>query len=262
MMLKSSIYLLSVALIIIVIIGERNFETIKITEETALLPETEEPQVEAAEKTEPEQLTFSEKLAAGDGVTIVFLGDYVTSADSLPDGNPNHVTLLTNWFDEKYPDQVEVVNAGMNANTVSHMKDRVATDVLVHNPDLVVISAGLNDALGGWKIPAKEYAESYELIVEEITASGDSEVLIRTPNPTLSVNENIKMLPYVAASRRLADKEGRHFFDFYSIMADEVHDKKIPQKELMQNVMHPNTKGQAYLFDKFKVYLTMELLEQ
>lgn len=256
------IYLLSIALIFIIVIGEKNFEKIEITEQTALLPETEELPVEAAEETEPEPVTFSEKLAAGDPVTMVFLGDYVTSADSLPDGNPNHVTLLDNWFDGKYPDQVEIINAGMNANTISHMKDRVESDVLSHSPDLVVISAGLNDALGGWKIPVEEYAKNYGFIVEEIMESGESEVLIRTPNPTLSVNENIQLLPYMAASRRLADSDRVHFFDFYEVMADEVHDKKIPQKEWMQNVFHPNTKGQAYLFDKFKVYLTMELLEQ
>ncbi|MBT2571287.1 SGNH/GDSL hydrolase family protein [Planococcus sp. ISL-110] len=262
MMLKKLIYILSIALIFIVIIGEKNFENIEITEETALLPETEGAQAEVSEEPAPKRITFAQKLAAGERATIVFLGDYVTSADSLPDGNPNHVALLANWFDEKYPNQVEVVNAGMNANTIAHMKDRVASDVLNHDPDLVVISAGLNDALGGWKIPVADYEKSYRLVVEEIIASGETEVLIRTPNPTLSIKENINMLPYISASRKLADKDGVHFFDFYQVMADEVHAKKIPQKELMQNVMHPNTKGQAYLFDKFKVYLTMELLEQ
>ena len=261
-MLKILIYTLSVALIFIVFMGERKFENIKITEETALLPETESVQAEAADEPLPEKATFSEKLSAGEPVTIVFLGDYVTSADSLPDGNPNHVALLANWFDGQYPDQVEIVNAGMNANTISHMKERLASDVLSHAPDLVVTSVGLNDALGDWKIPVEEYAKNYELVVDEIIASGETEVLIRTPNPTLSVKENINMLPYMSASRKLADRNGVHFFDFYQVMADEVHDKKIPQKKLMQNVMHPNTKGQAYLFDKFKVYFTEQLLEQ
>lgn len=256
MMLKKMIFFLLIALIFIVINGERNFGDIEFTGNTALLPQTKQVQAN------PEPETFSEKLASGESVTIVFLGDYVTSTDSLPDGNPNHVSLLADWFDEKYPEQVEVINAGMNANTVSHIKDRVANDVLIHAPDLVVISTGLNDALGGWKIPVKEYAKSYELIIEEIAESGDAEIVIRTPNPTLSVKENINLLPYLSASRKLADEKDIHFFDFYKVMADEVHAKEIPQKELMQNVYYPNTKGQAYLFDKSKVYFTMELLEQ
>lgn len=251
------IYILTILLVFIIIIGEKNFATIELSEKTALLPETESIQAEAA----PEPISFSEKLAAGTPVTIVFLGDYVTSPDSLPDGNPNHVALLAGWFDSKYPDQVTVINAGMSANTLSHMKDRVASDVLNHAPDLVVISAGLNDALGGWKIPVEEYTKDYQWIVDKITAAGETEVLIRTPNPTTSVNENIKMLSYMQASRKLAEKDGVHFFDFYQVMADEIHAKRISQSSLMQNSLYPNTEGQAYLFDKFKVFLMLELME-
>ncbi len=260
MMLKKLIYILFVALILIIIMGEKNFETIELSEETALLPGTESSRAEAAD--EPAPANFSEKLAAGTPVTIVFLGDYVTSPDSLPDGNPNHVSLLSDWFDNKYPDQVTVINSGMNANTISHMKDRVASDVLNHSPDLVVISAGLNDALGGWKIPVEEYAKDYQGIVEEITASGETEVLIRTPNPTLSYIKNREMMKYIQETRKLAAADNVHLFDFYKVMAGDVHAKNIAQTHLMQNEMHPNTKGQAYLFDKFKVYLAMELIKQ
>lgn len=258
-MLKKLIYILVVVLIFIIIIGERHFGDIEITEETAFLPKTEDVRAETAE--DPEPVTFPEKLAAGHPVTIVFLGDYVTSPDSLPDGHPNHVMLLDDWFESNYPNQVNVVNSGMNANTISHMKDRVASDVLSHAPDLVVISAGLNDALGGWKIPLEEYTKNYQLIVDEITASGETEILIRTPNPTLSFVENQKMAVYMQSTRKLADEEGVYFFDFYQVMADEVHARKIALTDLMQNDMHPNTKGQAYLFDKFKVYWATELIK-
>lgn len=255
-MLKKLIFLLVIVLVIIIIIGEKDFGNIELSGESAVLPQTEQLPVQQ------NPLSFSEKLEAGQPVTIVFLGDYVTSEDSLPDGNPNHVALMANWFDQKYEDQVTIVNAGMNANTVSHIKDRLASEVLVHEPDLVVISAGLNDALGDWKISVQEYEKDYAFITKEIIESGETEVLIRTSNPTLSVQENIKLLPYISANRKLAKEKDIHFFDFYQVMADEVHDKKIPQKDLMQNVYYPNTKGQAYLFGKFKEYLTTELIVQ
>lgn len=256
MMLNKLVYVLIISLILVIIIGETNFGNIEITEETALLPETSGAQAVAAE----EPVTFAEKLAAGDSVTIVFLGDYVTSPDSLPDGNPNHVALLEKWFESNYPDQATIVNAGMNANTVSHMKQRIGSDVLNHSPDLVVISAGLNDALGGWRIPVEEYAKNYGVMLEEITASGDTEVLIRTPNPTTSVGDNREMMPYMKASEALAAANNVHFFDFYGVMAAEIHSDAISQTALMQNSLYPNTKGQAYLFDKLKVYMATELI--
>ncbi|AQU80181.1 SGNH/GDSL hydrolase family protein [Planococcus kocurii] len=253
-MLKKLIYLLIIALIFIVVAGEKNLNSVKLSEEVAFLP--------TIEKVQAEPIGFSEKLAAGNPVTIVFLGDYVTSADSLPDGHPNHVSLLTEWLDEKYPEQITVINAGMNANTVSHMKERIASDVLTHAPDLVIISAGLNDALGDWKIPVEEYAKNYRLIVEEIIANGETEVLIRTPNPTTSFKDNLKMLPYMRASSKLASQDQVYLFDFYQVMSNDVHTKKIAQTDLIQNKLYPNTKGQAYLFGEFKNYLTTAFINQ
>ncbi len=252
-MLKKASFILFIALVIIVITGEKNLKNLQVSEQAAFLPEIETVQAQPA--------SFSEKLATGLPVTIVFLGDYVTSADSLPDGNPNHVTLLTEWFDDQYPNQVTTINAGMNANTISHMKERIERDVLKHAPDLVIISTGLNDALGAWKISVDEYDKNYQAVIDEILAIGESEVLIRTPNPTNSVEKNKTMLPYMRASRDFAKRDNVYVFDFYKVMADEIHAKDISQVAFMQNTFYPNTKGQAYLFDKFKTYLTTEYIQ-
>ncbi|ANU22536.1 SGNH/GDSL hydrolase family protein [Planococcus donghaensis] len=252
-MLKKVIYILAIVLIFVIIFGERNLNNIQLSKESALHTKTVETQSKAN--------SFSSKLTSGKPVTIVFLGDYVTSDDSLPDGNLNHVALLANWFNKNYPDQVKIINAGMNANTVSHMKKRVQSDVLKHVPDLVVISAGLNDAVGAWKIPVKEYATNYQAIVEAIVATGDTEVVIRTPNPTTSVEENVEMKSYIQASRELTEHEKVYLFDFYQVMADDIHAKNISQLELMQNKLHPNIKGQAYLAEQFKMYFTSELIQ-
>lgn len=252
-MLKKASFFLFIALIIIVIAGEKNLKNVQYSQQAAFLPEIETVQAQP--------VSFSEKLATGLPVTIVFLGDYVTSADSLPDGNPNHVLLLTEWFNDQYPNQVTTINAGMNANTISHMKERIESDVLTYTPDLVVISTGLNDALGAWKISVDEYDKDYQAVIDEILATGRSEVLIRTPNPTNSVEKNKTMRPYMRVSRELAKRDNVYVFDFYNVMATDIHAKDISQVAFMQNTFYPNTKGQAYLFDKFKTYLTTEFIQ-
>ncbi|MCH4827383.1 MAG: GDSL-type esterase/lipase family protein [Planococcus sp. (in: firmicutes)] len=252
-MLKKLIYLLLIALIFIVITGERNLNSIQLSDESALHTKTVETQSLPS--------SFSTKLTSGKPVTIVFLGDYVTSDDSLPDGNLNHVGLLASWFNKNYPDQVKIINAGMNANTVSHMKKRIETDVIKHAPDLVVISAGLNDALGAWKIPVKEYAADYQVIIDAILDSSDTEVIIRTPNPTTSAEDNVKMQIYIEASRELTTQDSVYLFDFYQVMADDVHAKNISQLDLMQNKLHPNIRGQTYLSEQFKLYFTSEIIK-
>lgn len=252
-MLKKLIYLLMIALILIVYLGERKSNSLQLSEENTFLTQKAESQTISG--------SFSKKLKLGKPVKIVFLGDYVTSADSLPDGSLNHIALLDNWFDENYPDQVTMINAGMNANTTAHMKERIKKDMIRHKPDLVVISAGSNDALGAWKIPVKEYTTNYQAIVDAIVDSADTEVLIRTPNPTTSPEENTIMGPYINASRKLAEQDEVYLFDFYQVMASDVDSRKISQLDLMENKLIPNIKGQAYLAEQFIAYLTSNLIK-
>lgn len=68
---------------------------------------------------------------------IVCFGDSITEAG---------VGGWTCWLQQQLGAEHQVVNSGVGANTTMHAMDRFATDVLAHEPDIVLIEFGINDA--------------------------------------------------------------------------------------------------------------------
>lgn len=101
------------------------------------------------------------------GETIVVFGD------SLTQGVGATTTNMVHWLSSitGYP----MVNAGVSGNTTQNALARMASDVLVHDPDLVVVLLSGNDYLQG--VPVAVTATNLDTIVSSITASG-SRVLV------------------------------------------------------------------------------------
>ena len=95
-------------------------------------------------------------------ITIVFIGDsitqgcfecYLTSPDSLEnvfDYKSAYSTRVKEILNMLYPSvQINIINSGIAGDSAEGGWNRFERDVLAYNPDLVVISFGLNDAACG-----------------------------------------------------------------------------------------------------------------
>lgn len=199
-----------------------------------------------------QNISYLDKLKNGDKTTIVFLGDSITEQNMTTNGFPNHVTLLRFDLNKRYSGQVNVINAGIGGQVVDQMRARIYKDVLDHNPDLIVISTGINDCL---YLPLIQFKDEYNLMIQEILKQSDSEIIIRTPNPTLDPDFNKEMENYISATQEIALKYDLVYFDLYSIMQKEIKDGEIIQEEIMFDAVHPNELGHEYIFEKFKSYI-------
>ena len=72
---------------------------------------------------------------------------------------------------------VNVIDAGIGGITAKDSVKRVETQVLAHNPDLIIICFGLNDING----MLEDYLEALEAIFKKCLQSG-AEVIFMTPN--------------------------------------------------------------------------------
>lgn len=204
--------------------------------------------------------SFSDKIENGDKINVVFLGDSTTEQNHTTDGKPNHVDLFTKWFNEEYPKQVRVYNAGMSGNNITQMKNRVNKDVLSHKPDLVVISSGLNDQGGtGTTITVEEFKRNYDMLIKEILATGECDIILRTPNITQTPETNKLLNPYVNAVKELSSKHNVGLFDLFRKMQDDVDSNEVALNKLMYDNVHPNEKGQQFIFNNFKPYMEREI---
>lgn len=118
------------------------------------------------------------KLAKGEQVTIVALGDSNTELTFHTRGYLNWTGLLQEALYEKYgANRVIMINAGCSGEGAPGGLARLDRDVLRFSPELVIICY--------WD----SNMDALRKIVQKIRVSGKAEILLRTPNPVIAVNQ-------------------------------------------------------------------------
>lgn len=113
-------------------------------------------------------------------INIVAFGDSVTHGAVAP-GQICYDTVYFERLKNKLLEvrnyvPINVINAGIGGITAKASLNRIQSQVLCHNPDLVIVCFGLNDV----NFPLEEYLSSLQTIFEECKAQTD--VVFMTPN--------------------------------------------------------------------------------
>ncbi|MCK5803532.1 MAG: exo-alpha-sialidase, partial [Lentisphaeria bacterium] len=201
-------------------------------------------------------------------VKIVALGSSTTALR----GSIKHVycdRLDTMLRDRGLP--VEIVNSGIGGSTTEHSRARFHTDVLDHDPKLVLIMLGGNDAaIDVWKNPpataprvAKErYAENLSSFVKTLKSRNIKVILMAAPpfrwtaklkelygKPPYDVNDPWGFSFMLAEFRDLvaavAREEGVPMVDVFQVFRDYDRVEGQSVDDLFLDGMHPNDKGHA-----------------
>ncbi len=100
---------------------------------------------------------------------IVAIGDSITQADThwSVQGHRNTiqggwVARLENRLCEDFPDEYEVVNKGINGDTVQGVLNRLDRDVILLQPDIVIVAIGTNDIFGNLSEVPNMTPDSYQ----------------------------------------------------------------------------------------------------
>lgn len=161
---------------------------------------------------------------------VVMLGDSTTDR-----GMPTVVKKQLDQRIEPLLERPSVINAGKGGDNATSALERLEKDVLVHKPDIVTVSFGLNDT-GGRK--PEQYGESLKKIVESLKAA-DIEVLLMTSTPfnnerhfwgkqfeELGGLDEYMDREFCERMRSLADSEDVLLCDLHTIFKDAI--KKDP----------------------------------
>ncbi len=128
------------------------------------------------------------RLKSGEHVTIIAFGDSITEETFHTRGRMNWAGLLREAIFEEYGHGVcTLINSGKCGSSYEEGLTRLDRDVLRFAPDLVICAFGMNDATRG-----KEYVATFKGQVREcvcrIRKACGSEILLRTPNPVVTVH--------------------------------------------------------------------------
>lgn len=190
-------------------------------------------------------------------ITIVAFGDSVTHG-ALRRDEFNYETVYWNILRKKILSvknyiPVNVINAGIGGISAKNSIERMESQVLCHNPDLIIICFGLNDAMG-W---LEDYLSSLKIIFEKAKNSG-ADVIFMTPNMlntyvtdelhpddveyaklTAECQNSGKMDLFMLSAVNLAEEMGVTVCDCYS-QWKELSKTQDTTKLLINGVNHPN----------------------
>lgn len=181
---------------------------------------------------------FSTSLSAN---TLLVLGDSLSAAYGIPP-EQGWVALL----EQRLPaEDFQVINASVSGETTSGGLTRLPALLSRHEPDLLLLQLGANDALRG--LPLQVIRSNLDALVEQARQAGTEVLLI-----------GIRIPP------NYGPQYTESFFNLYAEIADQYALPRVPF--LLENValdwnlmqsdgLHPNADAQPLILDNVWLHL-------
>ena len=217
-------------------------------------------------------------------VTVVFLGDSVTQGcfelyragkealQTVFETDKAFATRFKEIINIMYPSvQVNVINSGISGDTTKGGLDRLERDVLAFNPDLVVVSFGLNDCCVLGEKGVEEYKDNLSKIFEKLNQKGIESIFItqndmcRYVRPSIS-DEIMKIVAertvkarehlknYYAKAKVACSNFGVEIIDLYSVW-EKMADNGVDTTMLLSNdINHP--------IREYHFYVAIKIIEK
>lgn len=216
-------------------------------------------------------------------VTIAFLGDSITQGcfecyfdeqgvQTVFDSKSSYPTRVKEILNILFPSaQINVINSGISGDNAINGNDRFERDIVPFNPDLVVVSFGLNDSCQG-KGRIGQYAEALKNIFNKVKGIGAECIFIfqnmmntrischlkeereRSLAKTFAEIQNTGIVElYCQEAKKVADSCGVEFCDIYHAWAI-MYESGVDVTELLSNKYnHPER--------QFHYYVAIKLIE-
>ena len=201
---------------------------------------------------------------------IVAFGNSITATRNTVD--QVFAQRLPNLLKEKGID-ARVINAGVGGSHTGylvdndrhkkpHALDRFESDVLAHNPDIVTIGFGTNDAHidsnmegGPSRIPLEKYTENLTYMITQIQKQGALVILI-APNALGKKQgklQNDRLSQYAQVVCNLSNTYHTGLVDNFKMFNDYQKHAGQNMDDLMLDGTHPNDKGHKMIADQLVV---------
>jgi lysophospholipase L1-like esterase len=170
---------------------------------------------------------------------LICFGDSHTARERNPDGSPR----LTSALRMRFPEW-EVLNAGVSGHTTRDALGRLEEDVILHDPDLVVVFFGSNDAGHHRDVPPEEYGRNLRQILRRI---GPGKCLVAGVLPVdeekqRPKRDNATLRGYGQVAVKVAKEEGADWLDLF-----EEALKTDFRRLLKEDGLHLNPAGDRWL---------------
>lgn len=178
-----------------------------------------------------------EKAEKGGDLTIGFFGGSITQDCAATVHENSYAYRVFQWWERTFPEaKFHYVNGGIGGTTSHFGISRVITDMLMYQPDLVVVDFSVNDGADTF------FQETYEGLLRKILTWKSEPAVLLLNNVFYDTGEN-------------AQKFHNAVGDWYHVphvsIKDTLYQKMksgmYTREELTQDGLHPNDKGHELL---------------
>lgn len=188
------------------------------------------------------------KLNAGQDVSVVFIGGSITRGG----GSSSYVQQTQDWLRETYPDAtIAVYNAGISGTDSNFGAKRFDRDVLIHEPDLVLIEFAVNDG-------NRDHTQHMERMVHKAwRANPDTDLAFFYTLSQDHLDDYAKgHLPTAAsAHERVAQHYGIPTIGLAHDVAQKLNTGEIDWSAFAHDKVHPHQGGYALFNTTFRAVL-------
>ena len=183
----------------------------------------------------------------GEELTISFFGGSITQGSLADKAEEMYARRVFSWWEKTFPQaQFHYVNGGIGGTTSHYGVSRVVTDLLMYQPDFVVVDFSVNDE------PEPFFQETYEGLIRKIL-SWDSK-------PAVLLLNNVYY-----DSGKTAQELHNEIGDYYGIPHVSIKESiyadmkagKYTREQLTPDGLHPNSFGHGLVAGEIIKYLEM-----
>jgi len=206
-------------------------------------------------------LEVKHKLSRGHEVCYVVYGDSISTGGEASEESYTYFSRFAARLTELHPEgSFRIMNKAIGGETSEGGAERVISDVVSEQPDLVTIGYGMNDQNKfehGNGVSLPEYEHNIRFMIEELQRSGNVAIVLVTPcqpNPLWKHTSGM-IGEYAEVLRRLGNEYGVGVADAYAIWQHALDAGKTPESLLANNINHPNDYGHWLYYTAFEALI-------
>lgn len=181
----------------------------------------------------------------GEELTIGFLGGSITQGSLASEHENTYAYRVFSWWKETFPmAEFHYVNGGIGGTTSHYGVSRTVTDVLMYQPDFVVVDFSVNDEADVF------FQETYEGMLRKILSWDSAPAVVLLNNVYYDTGKN---------AQEYHNAVGEWYQVPYVSIRDSIYQRmqsgEFTREELTPDGLHPNDKGHELVAGEIIAFL-------
>ena len=174
-----------------------------------------------------------ERAVNGEELTIGFLGGSITQGSLATEPENTYAYRVFSWWKKTFPNAVfHYVNGGIGGTSSHYGVSRIVTDLLMYQPDFVVVDFSVNDD------PNEFFQETYEGVIRKLISWDSKPAVLLLNNVFYDTGIN---------AQEYHNAVGSHYGVPHVSIKDtlfcEMKNGRYKREELTPDGLHPNDLG-------------------